>query len=105
MQDQGGFIFKERFCESDRGRFSKANEQQWGPRLMQSAWSIGVGLSVQFCHPQSQVVQQGPLRLLSSLSTSEAFEVFISFSKPEDSSIKRKFNSILEISHDSQKIT
>ena len=66
MQDQGGFIFKERFCESDRGRFSKANEQQWGPRLMQSAWSIGVGLSVQFCHPQSQVVQQGPLRSLSS---------------------------------------
>ena len=47
MQDQGGFIFKERFCESDRGRFSKTNEQQWGPRLMQSAWSIGAGLKVQ----------------------------------------------------------
>ena len=33
-----------------------------GPRLMQSAWSFGVGRKVQFCHPQSQVVQQGPLR-------------------------------------------
>ena len=45
----------------------------------------GVGLKVQFCHPQSQVVQEGPLRLLSSFSRSVAFEVFIFFSRLEDS--------------------
>ena len=28
--------------------------------MMQSAQSIGLGFKVQFCYPQSQVVQQGP---------------------------------------------
>ena len=54
-----------------------------GPRLMQSARSIGVGLKVQFCHPRSQVVRQEPLRSLSSFSRPEAFEVFIFFLGPD----------------------
>ena len=85
MRDQGGFIFKKRFRESNKGRFSKADKQGWGPRLIQSAWSIGAGVKVQFCHPRSQVVQQGPLKSLSSFSRPEDLEVFIFFSRPKDS--------------------
>ena len=94
MRDQGGFIFKERFCESNKGRFNKADEQRWGPGLIQSALSIGAGLKVKFCHPQSQVVEQGPLKSLSSFSRPEDFEVFIFFSRPKDS-----FKYCVELCH------
>ena len=85
---------------------SKADEQAWGvPGLRgggsqadASARSIRVGLKVQFCHPRSQVAQQGPLKLLSSFSRPKAFEVFIFFSRPKDSFINLAcftcFNSV-----------
>ena len=45
----------------------------------------GRDLKFNFCHSRNQVVQQGPLRLLSYFSRLEAFEVFIFFSRPKDS--------------------
>ena len=52
-----------------------------------SAQSIGVGLKVQFCLPGSQVVQQGPLRSLSS---------FLSRKTPSPTSQSSKVSSLVE---------
>ena len=94
------------FAEAIGEDVSKADEQAWGvPGLRgggsqadASARSIRVGLKVQFCHPRSQVAQQGPLKLLSSFSRPKAFEVFIFFSRPKDSFINLAcftcFNSV-----------
>ena len=63
---------------------------------MQSAWSIRVGLKVQLCHPRSQMVQQGPLWPLS-LCRPEAFEVFIFFSRLEDSFTGRPLKAFVTV--------
>ena len=65
--------------------------------MTQSAQSIGVGLKVQFCLPGSQVVQQGPLRPLSSLCRPEAFETFIFFSRLEDSFTGRPLKAFITV--------
>ena len=59
-RDQGGFIFKERFCESNKGRFNKADEQRWGPGWYNLPWVSGQDLKFNFVIPKVRWLSKDP---------------------------------------------
>lgn len=84
IRDQGGFIFKGRFCRNHTGRFSRADEQGWGVPGWRNLPGASGGTSSSVVIPEDRWFNNDR-RSLSSFSRPEAFEIFIFFSRPEDS--------------------